>query len=476
MKITSISEPEPVELQKFPYPYQAAFTVTSDIDSGSLLRFRAIHALFCGSDVIKESGPDWNALGLTSDCPRFDQERGGVPGLGLEFADSFFLIGDLTTFGMYRYAPEEACFSEDQEQGENCAAWVRQWLKEGRIDSFHAFLHYTRRQVEPLLKEFYDWCARENVARPTVWINHSRAVTPSGLCPDCLQPNPIYKLARLAARQIVGPLFGHRRVPLRYAFIRYQGDTPGSPYYVNDLLAANGLRYVYLNIADLHRDQIALPEQQQNGRATILHPVTMDDGVCYWRFDRCVPAPPGWSEGGVYLRDSKDGYDASHLISERNLHELCRVNGTCVLCTHWTHFRSLPISDGTIGRFELLQRWRDAGKIWVTSTARLMEWTRRRTFLEVRCHREGKRLVVEIEGVDDPIFGRQALDLKALHGLCMRLQPSEGDIRLALNGRGLSPHEFHRMGQLCWLDAGGTSNRGANPEAAHACIVGHRSS
>jgi hypothetical protein len=401
----------------------------------------------------------------------FDEAVGGVSGLGLDFADSFFLIGDPTTFGVYRHVPKEDTFLGDEQAGENCGSLVRQWLKEGQIDSFHAFLHYTRRQVEPLLKKVYSWCECEGVAKPRVWINHSAAVTPSGLCPDHLQPSRLYRLFRLSARNAVGPFFGRKRFPLRYALVRYRGDTPGSQHYVNDLLAANGLRYVWLNMGDLHRNRIALPEHQQKGRTTILRPITMDDGVCYWRFERCY----GWQfegpGGEAYLRDSKDGSDASHLITEKNLQELCNCGGTCILYTHWTHSRSMPIADETIARFKLLQRWRDAGRIWVTSTSRLLEWTRLRTFLRIVCRREGKRLIVEIEGVDDPICGRGPVELAELHGLSFRLKYSEQDVILGVPGKALKPGQLRRLGDMCWLDtqdscAGARAPRvGSSPKA-----------
>ncbi len=448
-----VSELGPIELSKYPYPYQAAFTVASDIDSASVLRFRAIHALFCGDELIKESSPEWQTLGCTSHSSCFDKNLRGIPGLGFDFADSFFLISDPTTFGMYRYLPKENRFQEDDQLGENCAALVRKGLKEGQIDSFHAFLHYPRHQVEPLLNEFYRWCERSNVSKPRVWINHSTAVTPSGLCPDKLQPHSLYRLARLTARSVVGPLFGRRRLPLRNAFVRYQGDTPGSPYYVNDLLAANGLRYVWLNMDDIHRNQIALPEQEQNGRPTILQPVTMDDGVRYWRFDRCYGQNPAGPFGEAYLRDSSEGCDASHLITEKNLVELCRSGGTCILYTHWTHFRSVPMADETISRFEMLRRWQAAGKIWVTSTARLLEWTRRRTFLRIEYSREGDRLIVNIKGLEDPIFGHETLELADLHGLALRVRATEANFTIAVNGKALGSDQVHRVGNLYWLDA-----------------------
>ena len=466
------AEPEPIEILKYPYPYQAAFAVASDIDGGSLLRFRGIHALFCGPGLVKQNSPEWQALGCRTDSIWFDRERGGIPGLGLDFADSFFLVASASTFGLYRHLAEEDRFEEDGQEGENCATWVRRWLREGQIDSFHAFHHYSRKRVEPLLGEFYHWCERENVAKPRVWINHSAAVTPSGLCPDRLQPNRVFRLARLAGRSVVGPLFGRERRPLRYAFVRYQGDTPGSPYYVNDLLSANGLRYVWLNMDDAHRDRIALPEQVQNHRATLLSPVTMDDGIRYWRFERCYGGPRRRTQNVLCLRDSESAFDSSNLITEENLRELCRVEGACVLYTHWTHPCSIPIADETIGRFALLRRWRDAGRIWVTSTAQLLDWTRRRTFLRVDCHRQGKRLVVEINGVNDPIFGVEKPGLGELHGLCLRLRRPETEITVAVHGEALRPEQIRRADTLCWIDARGALKKELGQKCHEALMSG----
>ena len=442
---------------KYPYPYKAAFTVASDIDSANIARFRGVHALFCGREVIKENSPEWQTLGLTTNCPRFDQDSGGVRGLGLDFADSFFLVGDPTTFGMYRYVRERDCFVEGSQEGMDCASLVRQWIKEGAVDSYHAFLHYKRHQVEPLLKEFYAFCEREAVDKPRVWINHSWPVTPSGLCPDKLQSRWPHRLARLAARNVLGPFMGRKRRPLRYAFVRYHGDTPGSPYYVNDLLAANGLRYVWLNRQTPHYDCLALPESLQNKRSTILQPITMDDGVRYYEFQRYCSPPPSAGDSNAYLRDSKEGFDASVAITEKNLEELCRSEGTCILYTHWTHFRSVPLANETIDRFDLLRRWQEAGKIWITSTARLLEWTRLRTFLKIVCRREGKQLVVDIEGLEDPVFGRESLELKDLDGVCFRARQPEASITLAINGQPLSSERYCCAGDLCWVDGRGAA-------------------
>lgn len=451
----SVAEAEPVRLGKFPYPYQAAFTVASDIDSASLARFEAVHALFCGQETICPQSADGQTLGLEADGPPLSGKDQGVRGLGLDLADSFFLVGDRTSFGMYRHRAEGNGFEEDEQEGTGCGALIWQWLKEGQVDSFHSFLDYTREQLVPLLQAFYHRCESTGVPKPRVWVNHSLPVTPTGLCPASLQPSRLPRLLRLGARKLIGPLLGRARFPLSYAFARYQGDTPGSAYYVNDLLAANGLRYVWLNMDDLHRNRISLPEQELNGRRTILKPVTMDDGVRYYRFERCYGKPAGRPGGEAYLRDSEAGFDASVLVSETNLEGLYRSEGTCILYVHWTHPRSFPISRPTIARFELLRRWHEAGKIWVTSTARLLEWTRRRTFLRVASRREGKRLIVELEGIEDPLFGREPVNLKDLDGLCLLLPAASQEITVAVRGRALDANHVHRSSDLCWLDAHG---------------------
>ncbi|MGA2247298.1 MAG: hypothetical protein ABSH48_20090 [Verrucomicrobiota bacterium] len=443
-------------MKKYPFPYEAAFTVSPDIDSANLGRLGAVHALFCGRELISKGSPEWQALGLTEHYPQFDENREGISGLGFPFADSFFLVNDPTTLGMYRYRDDERRFVEDEQSGENCAKLIRQWLKAGQIDTFHAFLHYQRRQIEPVLTEFFLWCDRENVAKPRVWTNHSWASCPTGLCPKMLQPGYASRFVKIAARAVVGPLFGRKRLPLSKAFTRYEGSLPGSPYYVNDILAANGLRYVWLNRNDTHINRIILPEFSQNGRATILRPVTMDDGIRYWHFDRSFGQPASMS-GLNYLCDSPWGFDASCFVTEENLKQLCKSAGTCIFTTHWAHFRSIPIRSETIGRFELLRRWRDAGRIWTPSTGHLLEWTRRRTFLRIACRRESGRLIVNIEGIDDPIFGPEAVNLDDLHGLTLLIQAPDATVTIALAGQACHPKNVHRSGNLFWLDANGDS-------------------
>jgi hypothetical protein len=441
-----------VRLRKFPFPYVAAATVASDTDNASYNRFAAIHALFCGSSVIRPGAPEWKTLGLTTDSRWYDRSAGGVQGLGLELGDSFFLIADDVSMGMYRFEPSSRTFREDVSDGQNACEAIKAWIRGGDIDAFHGFLHYTRDQVLPLLERFYEWCESEGIARPATWINHSVLACPSGLCPDSLRPNRAIALARQIARYTIGPLTGRRRYPIVWSQPWYQGDSPGTPYYVNDVLRTNGLKYVWLEAGqDELPNVVALPEHKQGGRPTILEPMTMDDGSRYYRFKRCYGRQGARSGVTVALRTSKIAFDASSLFSAANLEHLCAVQGTCILFTHWTVERSLPVQDETIENFQRLRSYRDQRRIWVTRLSRLLEWTRRRTFLRFTAQPQAGRLVIDIRGVDDPIFGRQPLEPADCDGLAFDIPPQTGAVEVRIGERLLLPEAVHRQGSVLWL-------------------------
>lgn len=441
-----------VRLRKYPYPYSAAATVASDTDNSTWKRFSAVHALFCGREMIRPGSLAWKTLGLTEESAWYDRSAGGVKGLGLELADSFFLIADDVSMGMYRYRPQDRSFREDTSDGQNACEAIKEWIRRSEIDTFHGFLHYTRDQVLPLLEKFYEWCEREGVAKPCTWVNHSVRACPSGLCPDSLRPNKAYALARELARFTFGPLTGRRRRPIAWRQAWYQGDSPGTPYYTNDILRANGLKYVWLEAnQDEWPNRIALPEYGSGRTSSILEPVTMDDGIRYYRFRRCygrINAPPGVT---VALRTSKIAFDASTLFSPANLDHLCRVQGTCILYTHWTLARSLPIQDETIANFHNLRAYRDQGKIWVTRLSKLLEWTRLRAFLKYSVIREPGRMIIDIESVDDPVFGRAEPTLEDCAGIAFDLPPGGGLVEIRLAGRLLPPGRVHRQDSACWI-------------------------
>jgi hypothetical protein len=444
----------PARLRKYPFPYVAAATVASDIDNASFDRFSAIHALFGGSEIIRPGTAVWRVLGLTEESRWHDRQAGGIHGLGLDLADSFFLVADDLTFGMFCFDPATGAFDDDRSDGHNAREAIQDWIRRGQIDAYHGFLHYTREQVRPLLDRFFAWSDREGVGRLPTWINHAAGVCPSGLCPRSLRPNRAVALLRELARYAVRSVTGRVRYPIDWQRSWYEGARPGSPYYISDVLRANGLKYVWLGAGrDDLPNTIALPEFSAGGRPSILEPVTMDDGSRYYRFRRCygkIGAPRGVN---VALRTSKVSFDASRLFSAGNLERLCEVQGTCILSTHWTQARSFPIQDETIGNFRRLRSFRDQGRIWVTPLSKLLEWTRLRAFVNVGSTAEAGRLIIDVGSLDDPVFGRQRLTPPDCRGLAFDIPAATDQVEVRIEGRTLPPGSLRRQGSICWIDA-----------------------
>lgn len=391
----------------------------------------------------------WETLGLDSKSVWYDGKSNGVHALGLDFADSFFLVRDNVSMGMYR---EGICggFIEDNSDGYNSAEYIRGWLKSGEIDSFHSFLHYPRKQIKPILEDFYNWCEREGIVKPFVWINHSMGVTPSGLSPKCFRPNRLKRLIHQCARGFVSLSPSQMRRSISDALSWYAGATPSSKYYINDILAANGLRYVWLNSNDALPNRIVLPEQLYGDRSSILDVVTMDDGVKYYRFFRCYGKTQDSRPGmGYCLRQSDDTCDTSSLFTKDNLDELCQKEGTCILYTHWTLARSFPISDTTISHFNLVKQYRDAGRLWVTSLSKILEWSRLRTFLKYSIHVDKHSIFVDIEGIDDPVCGFNDVAVDDLLGLSFRVVSGRKLVKIAIAGKLIDSESYKFHGSIC---------------------------
>jgi hypothetical protein len=358
---------------------------------------------------------------------------------------------------MYRYDPESGAFREDTSDGRNACEAIKEWIRQGEMDSFHGFQHFTRDQVLPLLERFYRWCEEAGLPKPSTWINHSVRACPSGLCPEAFRPNRAVTLARQIARNAIGPMLGVNRLPISWRQLWYQGARPGSPYYINDILHANGLKYVWLEADhDELANVIALPERSYAGRSSFLEQVTMDDGIRYHRFRRCYGKVHARRGVVVALRTSPAAFDASMLFTDENLEQLCRVGGTCILYTHWTVARSLPVQDATIGNFHRLRRYRDQGKIWVPRLSRLLEWTRLRTFLRYSTRRDGAALLIDIESLDDPLFGRQQLTLGDCDGLAFDLPAGHGGpVGIRVDGKDVPAGSIARKASVCWIRRAG---------------------
>ena len=109
------SEQQIISLRRWPYPYQAAFTICSDIDGCNWTDFLNIHEYL--------NTHNETTLG---------------PGLGLEIGDSFWFYDQPNT-------PDTAfsIFEHDNKTSSRFAEPIRELIKQGWLDVLHSYGNFS---------------------------------------------------------------------------------------------------------------------------------------------------------------------------------------------------------------------------------------------------------------------------------------------------------------------------------------------
>jgi hypothetical protein len=87
----------------------------------------------------------------------------------------------------------------------------------------------------------------------------------------------------------------------------------------------------------------------------------------------------------------------------------------------------------------------------LTRLSRLLEWTRRRAFLEYAQSYESGCLIIDIGSVNDPVFGRQALTPRDCEGLAFDVPAHTGPVAIRVAGKDLPPGAVRRGPSVCWV-------------------------
>jgi hypothetical protein len=103
------------------------------------------------------------------------------------------------------------------------------------------------------------------------------------------------------------------------------------------------------------------------------------------------------------------------------LDRLVACEGVAVVYTHLGKVcdRERPFGARTECAFRRLARLRDEGKLFVTTTQRLLRYLTVRDSLRCRSVIEGERLVVTLEAVEDPVSGSRPPAARDLDGLTL---------------------------------------------------------
>ena len=476
-----------VELLRFPYPYQAAVTVCSDLHDASVEHFEAVHTLVNSTSFIRKSSRQWKFLFQGSDVDSNEAWPDGIYGFGLPIADSVMLYASNGVFESFDEKTGHPV-PHINSDGRDYRDIIDDWIGRGWVDTLHTAGSgdISRQATEEGLK----WLSQAPNRRLTVWVNHSLSNTPSSIEPDVqralslvsknivklgtwalarsgatnlakhIAANPVPRAFPRGQKTILWSLsialicviswvalclvslrFRNRLnlfagitvlvcvtsvlffIPVRYA----QGDNPASRYYNVDLVRKAGFRFFWLIDVipkGLREKRLAVPETSWAGRRSVLSVVRLDDGSDILVFPRSY-----WGASGSHSLE---------LLTNQALDKLVDNGDVGILYTHWVNQK---FSSQALRGLQRLKEQYEAKRVWVTSTSELLNHEYIRTFLQYQARREDGEWTIDIGTVDDPVNGSFTPTANDLRGLSIAIRTHQ-PIEIHLAGKRLS-HDYY---------------------------------
>jgi SAM-dependent methyltransferase len=410
-----------VQLRRYPFPFRAALAISNDTDGMDWAAFEDWHAFVCGS----------------ARTPYGD-------GLGLEVGDSFWVWSDTGAFAL-RHAPPW----NDPDTPAPEAGRIIELARSGWLDTLHSFGDWNpaynlprdgaRRGLEILA---------DLDLRPSVYINHG---------------------AGLRRHNLGGPWASYQ-----------SGDDPGSEFYNFDLLRAAGFRFFWIDAMfenerfgenmDLYRmppelrpraekrwlwvterrsrlesdaphrkaltglGEVEAERVARHLSGNLLAPVIGRDDSPFWAFKR--------------FRGHEAPNSASFALqaSVQHLDLLESAGGACVVYQHFgvwrpvglpkghrlqTERRSPLLDDTAIQAFRDIATRQNNGRLFVTTTSRLLNYVWLRDRLRYSAVASDDGLTIVLEETNCPIAGRAPITADMLNGLAFLVPSEAGAVRLA---------------------------------------------
>lgn len=348
-------------LRKFPYPYKAMLAISSDADHETLRKFNLIHEF----------------INTTDETPM-------GKGVGLDFADSFFMYNgsDSPTPVDYGKLPIDKEFTyfkgvSNQIYGGNI---INQYIHDGWIDTMHSYGDFT--QVNPHNTLFNRSLAVQAISQLksagddiTVWTDHGNKANVDNFGSH-----------------------GHGR------FFNYQqGSTPNSSYYHTDLTIPFGIKFVWPDLPD-----------QTVGYPNIIFPITLQDGQKVWGFHRFTGE---FNQNGdpIWLWTADD-FDRQ--VNWLNIKSLIWNREYAIIAQHLSSNNTEnPLPQNTIDALRFLAGQQKDGNVLVARTSRLLDYNVAQEYLQYTVAEDGTKATIHITSIDDPVFGSHIPTIDELRGI-----------------------------------------------------------
>jgi hypothetical protein len=418
------------KLLRWPFPYRAAFALSNDTDGMRPPALADLH------DFVNGTG-----------------ETPYGPGCGLEVGDSFWIWCETPQLSLRLGVPRKRSLPKTQEHD-----LLVELGRAGWLDTLHGFGDWTepwrigRREAEAGMKLL----DRAGI-KPSVYVNHGNS-------------RPVPGGGRTMSHNFSGPWGWYQRADVR-----------GDRSYCLDLLLDAGVRFFWHDVCfelekfgedRVYRNQRGLDREvvDHDFRRWFRHRPPEGEGP----FEHAFPELP--EEDVLALRErffnrlvfpiaARDGRNVLCFKRFRGLHpptagnfasqvtgvaldELEAREAGVVVYQHFGVWRPLgagkdhpmeqtapPILDAHAqwAFRELAHRQRD-GRIFVTTTSRLLRFAWVRDHLAWRSTASEDVLVLRLLGVSCPAYGTQRLDHEMLQGLSFAIPHGSPEVRLEVRG------------------------------------------
>jgi len=383
-----------VALRKFPYPYKAAMTISSDIDG----------------TTTKEEFLEIQKFLNTK------EETSMGEGVGLDIGNSFVM-----------YAPPTCAFSYFSGNPGNSQV-IRRFINSGYIDFIHSYgekADFTRKDAARAIRELND-----NQCKVDVWVDHAR--TPDNLGDDTtfgLGDHPessAYHSDLTLAYGIKFAWLGRVTTVIGQSMpvsLKTFSSIFDSRHPIDSL--KNMVKEFAKNVlAVLGNRKYAMHKNYD-----LIRVAKLDDGQKVYEFMRFDNYWKGVAEGATSRR-------LAYVISRRTLERLKEAGGYMVVYTHLGKNSdcSQVIAEETQNALRDLASEQERGNIYVTTTSRLLNYYLNYKYLNWSHEPKGDETVITISSVEDPVFGSFIPTIEDLQGITFYV-PDKNKIRIYINDK-----------------------------------------
>lgn len=402
--VVAACQKKEVELLRFPYPYQAAFTICSDIDNTETLpEFTTIQEYLCSHQQ--------TTLGK---------------GLGLPVGNSFWMDNQLLRTGRSQdFSQPNPDYGISYNSAlEDSSSAVRQTIKEfvqkGWIDCLHSYGHFSNTGFNRKLAKDFVQTMQQDSLFVDVFSDHGGTENLHSL--------------------------GHRKHQL--------GDNPEAEVYHADITQDYGIKFLWdgqlshsiglsgdFSCENFLKTSLEAGQDwlnsafsyQHNGE--VAYPITLDDGSKIYRFVRYLNDRSHYDTADINFLDEQ--------LNDKVLQKLVKNRGYLLYYTHLGANSGFPyLKEETKQQLHKIKDLYEQKKLWVASTSKLLNYFVVHKNLNWQVIMASDQVRIEIEKSNDPVWGEYLPSLQQLQGISFRV-PKNSKVEIVVKNQKL-PINYHQ--------------------------------